>query len=119
MTQLAEPIEPPAQTSPLDEARARGACLRCGAAGAKRVEFMRVMSFIAVTRHQRWESFLCPSCTAKIGAKELAISCALGWWGIPWGPIYTIQSLWVNFKGGKDVTQEVLVSMASAAQRTN
>jgi len=47
------------------------------------------------------------------------LSLILGWWGIPWGPIYTIQSVWVNFKGGKDVTQEVLASMASAAQRTN
>lgn len=47
------------------------------------------------------------------------LSLVLGWWGIPWGPIYTIQSVWVNFKGGKDVTQEVLASMMSAAQRTN
>ena len=45
------------------------------------------------------------------------LALLLGWWGIPWGPIYTIQSLWVNLKGGKDVTQEVLASMASAAQK--
>ena len=42
------------------------------------------------------------------------LSLLLGWWGIPWGPIYTIQSLVTNFQGGKDVTQEVLASMASA-----
>lgn len=53
------------------------------------------------------------------GLPYTLLSLVLGWWGIPWGPIYTIQSVWVNFKGGKDVTQEVLVSMASAAQRTN
>lgn len=47
------------------------------------------------------------------------LSLVLGWWGIPWGPIYTVQSVWVNFKGGKDVTQEVLASMMSSAQRTN
>jgi hypothetical protein len=46
------------------------------------------------------------------------LSFVLGWWGIPWGPIYTIQSIWVNFKGGKDVTNEVLVSMRSASQQT-
>lgn len=45
------------------------------------------------------------------------LSFFLGWWGIPWGPIYTIQSLWVNFGGGKDVTQEVLASMTTAAQK--
>lgn len=38
------------------------------------------------------------------------ISLLLGWWGIPWGPIYTIGSLVTNFKGGRDVTQEVLAS---------
>ena len=38
----------------------------------------------------------------------------LGWWGIPWGPIFTIQTLWSNFSGGRDVTSEVLASSASA-----
>lgn len=45
------------------------------------------------------------------------LSLVLGWWGIPWGPIYTIQSLWVNLQGGKDVTQEVLASMSAPAQK--
>jgi hypothetical protein len=44
------------------------------------------------------------------------LALLLGWWGIPWGPIYTIQSIWVNFKGGKDVTNEVLASMSSVSQ---
>jgi hypothetical protein len=30
-----------------------------------------------------------------------------GWWGIPWGPIYTVQSNYNNSRGGKDVTQAV------------
>ena len=45
------------------------------------------------------------------------LSLVLGWWGIPWGPIYTVQSIWVNFKGGRDVTKEVLASMMTAAQQ--
>jgi hypothetical protein len=45
------------------------------------------------------------------------LSLVLGWWGIPWGPIYTIQSVWVNFQGGRDVTKEVVASMASASQK--
>jgi hypothetical protein len=36
------------------------------------------------------------------------ISLFLGWWGIPWGLIYTIKSFIKNFSGGKDVTQEIL-----------
>lgn len=30
-----------------------------------------------------------------------------GWWGIPWGPIFTVQSLWRNLKGGHDLTAKV------------
>ena len=42
------------------------------------------------------------------------ISLVLGWWGIPWGPIYTVGSLITNFGGGKDVTREVLASLQPA-----
>jgi hypothetical protein len=44
------------------------------------------------------------------------LSLLLGWWGIPWGPIYTIQSIWVNLKGGRDVTQELMPSMRHVTQ---
>ena len=44
------------------------------------------------------------------------ISLLLGWWGFPWGPIYTVQSFWVNFRGGRDVTREIVAS-AAANQR--
>ncbi|WP_153798955.1 hypothetical protein [Foetidibacter luteolus] len=40
------------------------------------------------------------------------VSLLLGWWGIPWGPIYTIQSLVKNLGGGKDVTETVMASLA-------
>lgn len=41
------------------------------------------------------------------------LSAVLGWWGFPWGPIYTIGSIYTNLNGGKDVTQEVLNSVSS------
>lgn len=28
------------------------------------------------------------------------VSLIFGWWGIPWGPIYTIQSIFSNLNGG-------------------
>lgn len=40
----------------------------------------------------------------------------LGWWGIPWGPIRSIQALITNFKGGKDVTDHVVSAMKQSAQ---
>ena len=39
------------------------------------------------------------------------ISLLLGWWGIPWGPVYTIGSIFNNPTGGKDVTGDVLAAM--------
>ncbi|MDQ0089599.1 hypothetical protein J2T12_003011 [Paenibacillus anaericanus] len=39
------------------------------------------------------------------------LSLLFGWWGIPWGPIYTIGALITNFRGGRDVTQEVSYSL--------
>lgn len=47
------------------------------------------------------------------GMPYTLLSLLLGWWGIPWGPIYTIGSLVTNLRGGKDVTREVLASMTS------
>jgi hypothetical protein len=43
-----------------------------------------------------------------------AISLVLGWWGFPWGPIYTIMALVNNFGGGKDVTAEVMNSLGGS-----
>ena len=39
------------------------------------------------------------------------ITLFFGWWGIPWGPIYSIGSLVSNLGGGKDVTQEIINSI--------
>ncbi|MEY4751799.1 MAG: hypothetical protein RIQ60_4013 [Pseudomonadota bacterium] len=40
------------------------------------------------------------------------LSLLLGWWGIPWGPIWTIGTVGKNLLGGEDVTAQV----AGAAQ---
>ena len=42
------------------------------------------------------------------GLAYCLLALILGWWGIPWGPIYTIESLLINLGGGRDVTAEVL-----------
>jgi hypothetical protein len=35
------------------------------------------------------------------------LSLLFGWWGIPWGLIYTPLTLFTNLCGGRDVTTEV------------
>jgi hypothetical protein len=49
---------------------------------------------------------------SKLAAPYNLITLLLGWWGIPWGPIHSFQSLAVNLRGGHDITSEVV-----AAQR--
>jgi hypothetical protein len=49
------------------------------------------------------------------GLSYAAITLVMGWWGIPWGPIFSITSLVTDFGGGKDVTQEVLASLQPAS----
>jgi hypothetical protein len=83
--------------------------------GAKFVIFQYCISIIILT-------FKRPSGIYFIRANESVIkhsisftllSVLFGWWGIPWGPIYTIGSLHTNFSGGKDVTAEVLNTINS------
>lgn len=54
----------------------------------------------------------------KHGWPYLIASLFLGWWGIPWGPIYTIQSIFYAFTG-KDVTQEVIDNWNGASKDNN
>ena len=42
------------------------------------------------------------------------LSLVAGWWGIPWGPIYTIGAVYTNLTGGKDVTAEVHHALRTA-----
>ncbi len=39
------------------------------------------------------------------------ISLLFGWWGIPFGPKFTMESIRTNMKGGKDVTDEVMATV--------
>lgn len=35
------------------------------------------------------------------------LSFLVGWWGVP-GPFWTIKSIWINLRGGWDVTERVV-----------
>lgn len=40
-----------------------------------------------------------------------AASLLLGWWGIPWGPIWTVSTVACNLRGGKDITRQMVSAM--------
>jgi hypothetical protein len=42
------------------------------------------------------------------GTGYSAISFFCGWWGIPWGPVWTITTIVTNCSGGKDVTPAII-----------
>ena len=86
--------------------------------GAKFIVYQYCISLLVITFNRSSNIYFIKSEDNAV-VKSLPfvlLSLVLGWWGIPWGPIFTIQSLWVNLRGGKDVTQEVLASMRSASQ---
>ncbi|MBY0460824.1 MAG: hypothetical protein K2V38_26190 [Gemmataceae bacterium] len=43
------------------------------------------------------------------------ISLLVGWWGIPFGIIFTIESLFVNLSGGRNVTDDVMRAILADA----
>ena len=42
------------------------------------------------------------------------LTIVAGWWGIPWGPIFSVQSIFRNAMGGKDVTEIMLTPVVGA-----
>lgn len=46
------------------------------------------------------------------------LSLVAGWWGIPWGPIWTVSTTYRNLAGGLDVTRDVLRSLGAQAPAT-
>ena len=89
--------------------------------GGRFVIFQYAISVVVV-------SFRRPSNVYFIRASESTTSKSIGftiltllagWWGIPFGPIFTVQALVTNFRGGKDITKQIVASLnkpAAAAQ---
>jgi hypothetical protein len=39
------------------------------------------------------------------------LTILFGWWGFPWGPIFSVRALNVNRKGGIDVTDDIMLNI--------
>jgi hypothetical protein len=77
--------------------------------GAKLVHYQYCVSVVIMTFRRSSDIYFVPAGESSVskGVPWILLSLVAGWWGIPWGPIFTIQSLVTNFKGGKDVTAEI------------
>jgi hypothetical protein len=85
--------------------------------GAKFVMYTYCVSILIMTFRRPSDIYFVKAGHSRLvpGLAFTALSLFFGWWGIPWGPIYTIGSFITNFGGGKDVTEAVLQSMTGTA----
>src|SRR3954470_17822871 len=81
--------------------------------GARFVVFEYCISIIVLTfkRSSKVHFIRSDEGTFGKGIGFTLLSLVLGWWGFPWGIIYTISSVATNCSGGKDVTQQVLAAV--------
>lgn len=87
--------------------------------GAKLVYFEYCISVLVMTFKRSSElTFVKKGENAVVkGLPYTLISLIFGWWGFPWGPIYTIGAVFNNLGGGKNVTTDFLgVPAASSTE---
>jgi len=84
--------------------------------GAKLVYFQYCVSIVLMTFRRSSDIYFIPAgeSSVKKGLPWTLLSFIAGWWGIPWGPIFTVQAFATNFKGGKDVTAEFAARLTAA-----
>jgi len=75
-------------------------CPGCGSSVKKLNATMtyEVMSFLFFTSTRRKIMVGCPGCLDKANNNALTKTAFLGWWGIPWGIIRSIQYISLNLK---------------------
>ncbi len=77
--------------------------------GGKLIRYVYCISLIAVTI-RRFSPVYYVSMETNPAVRSwpyLLITLFLGWWGVPWGLVYTPQVILMNLGGGEDVTEEV------------
>ena len=79
------------------------------AKGGKFVIFEYAISLLIVTFKRSSDVYFIKAgeSTFKYSILFTLVTIVFGWWGIPWGPIYSIGSILTNVSGGKDVTREI------------
>ncbi len=78
-------------------------CQKCGVQDASlRFSVMTwVASAVFMTQRGGRGGLWCARCRTKQAAIWSTVSGLVGWWGFPWGPIYTLPALYENARGGK------------------
>lgn len=85
--------------------------------GAKFVVFGYCMSFLVITLRRSSDITFVRAGESPFvaGLPYTVLSLFLGWWGFPWGLVYTPMVLIQNLGGGNDVTAEVMNAFGVSA----
>lgn len=85
--------------------------------GARFVVFMYCVSIVVMTFRRGTDVYYVRPGDRAIakGWPYALLTFLFGWWGIPWGPIYSIQCLATDLGGGRDVTEPILASLGIAS----
>jgi hypothetical protein len=77
-------------------------CSSCGAVSAqpRYIVFWYVVSVLVSTTRKSFQGVFCSSCAPKKAIYASAITWLSGWWGFPWGPIWTVGALYRNLLNG-------------------
>lgn len=86
--------------------------------GGKFVQYIWCISVVFMTFKRASDIYFIPSheSATKNGLSYTFLTLFLGWWGIPWGPIYSLQCLGTNLSGGYDHTQAIMASFREEPQ---
>jgi hypothetical protein len=89
--------------------------------GGKFVIFPYTISIVIMTFKRASSIYFIPSGegTLRHSYKHILTNGVLGWWGFPWGPIYTVGSLYHHMMGGKDVTYEIMNQLTQHDPQVN
>jgi hypothetical protein len=73
-------------------------CSCCGAVSAqpRYVVYWYVISVLVATFRKPIQGVFCPSCAKKKAIQASAVTWLLGWWGFPWGPLWSLKVLYQN-----------------------
>jgi hypothetical protein len=80
------------------------------AAGARCVRFEYCFSFLFFTVRRQSPVYLTEAWQQRylVGLRYSVLALVLGPWGVPWGVVFALWSVWVNTTGGVDCTEAVL-----------
>lgn len=85
--------------------------------GAKLVCYQYCISVLVMSFRRSSDVYYIPAGESAVSKALpwILLTLVAGWWGIPWGPIFTVQSLVTNFKGGKDLTAHFSANLSRPA----